>query len=181
MRHIEGVGTLAERASEGLVAGVAATAAMSLFTAALLAAVQRAGVPEREVERLGRCSKSGDAPTEALAASVERAALGRRPTRREKELGGKAVHWTFGALLGALYAAMSAKGPTTLSGGRGLLFGGLLWLGVSEAALPTLGLSLGPTACSPAGHALNLVTHLIYGGALDLVNRALHGAVVSRA
>jgi hypothetical protein len=43
MSYVDGVSRIAESASEGLVAGVLATAAMSLFTAALLALVETAG------------------------------------------------------------------------------------------------------------------------------------------
>lgn len=166
-------GELAQDAAEGAIAGLVATGAMSVLAAVLLAAARRAGARE---DRLLSASPEGDAPTEKLAGEMKAAVTRRRATRREKEVGGEVIHWTFGVVLGALYGLLAAR-SRRVSAGRGLAYGAAVFAGASEAALPILGLSLPPSSYAPAGHAMNLLTHLVYGATLDATTRGLRSAM----
>ena len=168
-----GAGELAQDAAEGAIAGLVATGAMSVLAATLAAAARRAGARE---ERLLPASPEGEAPTEKLAGQVTAAVAGKRATKREKEIGGEVIHWTFGVVLGAVYGLLAAR-SRRVSAGRGLAYGAAVFAGASEAALPILGLSLPPSSYAPAGHAMNLLTHLVYGAALDATTRGLRSVV----
>ena len=150
----------------GLAGGLVASFAMNQFQASL--------------SKLSRAEESGgqggDDATVKVAEAVSDAALGHHLTRSEKEKAGPAVHYAFGATMGALYGVVSELEPR-VKAGYGIPFGAGLWLAADELAVPALGLSKAPIDYPVSTHASAFAAHLVYGVTVDLVRRIV-GAVL---
>ena len=73
-----------------------------------------------------------------------------------------ALHFGYGAALGALYGLVSPGGRQPVLA-RGLTFGGLAWALGAFVVLPALGGVRSPGRSRPSEIAINLGAHLIYG------------------
>lgn len=114
----------------------------------------------------------GEDATVKTAEAISETLGGHEMTEAEKKWAGPAVHYGFGALMGAVYGALVHAAPE-IGLGRGALFGTALWLGADEIAVPAFGLS-GPSTETPASsHVSALAAHLVYGLVTDLVKRSL--------
>lgn len=138
----------------GAAGGIAGTVAMDLFSAAWTLArrghwhptestlVQHG--PRSEVDepkRQGRHSGESEAvATVTVAEKVAAKVLHRRLSPREKDKGGRLVHYTFGAVTGAAYGA-GVERYSQVGAGAGVPFGLAIWAVGVEAALPVLHLS----------------------------------------
>lgn len=90
----------------------------------------------------------------------------------EKQIAGPAVHYAYGAIVGALYGGLAEFLPITAAG-LGLPFGFALWVLGDEIAVPALGLGKSPTEYPPDVHADALAAHFMYGATTDLGRRVL--------
>jgi hypothetical protein len=126
-------------------------------------------------ERNGDGESDSVSSTVKVAQTVSRTVRGRSIPREQQQTAGNVVHYTFGALNGALYGALAPVMPAVTLG-RGLAFGAGLWVTADEALLPLLGLSRAPTHYPVSTHAMSLAGHLVYGLAVDAVSRALRAA-----
>ena len=72
-----------------------------------------------------------------------------------------------------LYGA-AAELARPVTAGKGLPFG---WLVVDEGAVPSLGLSKGPTAYPFSTHVYALSSHFVYGLTAEVVRRAVRKAM----
>lgn len=111
-----------------------------------------------------------DDPTTKSAEVIAETLTGESLTRREKQIGGPAVHYAFSITMGALYGILAEIAPGVRRG-RGTLFGSLVWLGAAEVALPLARLAHRPTRYPLATHAEMFVTHLVFGAANDVITR----------
>lgn len=93
-------------------------------------------------------------------------------TEQQKRIGGSIVHHAFGAIVGAIYGAGAAKAPALAAAG-GIPFGAVVWLTADETGLPLVGLARNPTEYPAERHAAALATHLVFGGTVEAVRRAL--------
>jgi putative membrane protein len=101
-------------------------------------------------------------------------AAGQKLPPDEERLVGSAIHYAFGATMGALYGAAAAHDPRIRSG-FGLAYGSAIFLAADELMLPALGLSR--LWQKPARqHIFGLFSHWIYGAATEGIYRALAGA-----
>ena len=114
---------------------------------------------------------AGEDATVKVADRISRTVRGRSLTEREKPRAGSAVHYGFGAFLGAAYGGAAAFLPQ-VGAGWGLLFGVAAWLGPHAIVVPALGLAPSPLASPPAKEGVELVLHLLYGGTAELVRRS---------
>lgn len=89
---------------------------------------------------------------------------------KKKEQIGYAVHFAYGATLGAVYALARRKVPG-FAFANGLLLGFGLWLFSDEIAVPALGLAPGPENFPFSTHMKALGAHLAYGATTDGVIR----------
>src|SRR3954451_7297836 len=103
-----------------------------------------------------------------LGSAVYRTVAGRDPDRHVQPWIGSAMHYAFSATVGAAYVLAVRKAPV-LRGGRGLLYGALVWSVADETVMPALGVSRGPRSLDPRVHAYALLAHLVYGVTLDAV------------
>jgi len=115
---------------------------------------------------------AGDDATVKVADRISRAIRGRPLAEREKPSAGSAVHYGFGAVLGALYGGIAALVPSVGRGG-GLLFGVAAWLGPHAIVVPALALAPSPLASPPGKEAVELVLHLLYGSTAEVVRRTV--------
>jgi putative membrane protein len=109
---------------------------------------------------------SNELAAQALAGYI----LGRRLTRQELRVAAPLVHYSFGAVVGAIYGAYAERRQADGSG-RG--FGMAVWLAADEIAMPLFGLS-DSTARRPLEmHLQSLVAHLVYGTATEVTRRSV--------
>jgi putative membrane protein len=91
-------------------------------------------------------------------------------SEKEEEVSVRAIHWSFGALVGGLYGAVAEYQPA-VTGRLGANFG-LTLCGITHAsALPLMGLTESPENQPVREHASELVTHAIYGVTTEVVRR----------
>jgi hypothetical protein len=132
----------------GAVAGLAGTAAMTLF----IRAVRGTADPQEKPARR---------PAEPATRAVARELTADPPRALQH-----AVHWCYGIQMGVAYALLRRRVRAP-----GMLFGLGVWLVADEALLPLLGLSETPEAYPARVHAEMLAAHAIYGGVTEMVQR----------
>lgn len=174
----------------GVVGGLVASAVMNEFQALfgrLLEGEERShgaqslqqGSPEhgvgRELRERGSDEEDDDAP-ERLANAISVGLFERELTKREKEKAGTALHYAYGASMGALYGAAAELAPS-VTACEGTLFGAAVWVAADEGVVPLLGLSKKPTEYPLSIHAYALASHLVYGLTTEAVRRAVRNAL----
>lgn len=97
------------------------------------------------------------------------------PERYDKPAG-PAVHYGFGAFLGGLYGAWGAVMPSVRSG-FGTAYGAGVALVADEALVPAAGLTPPPQDVPAKTHAYGLVSHLVFGVALEGSRRVFERAI----
>ena len=153
-----------EGAAIGAVAGLAASWVMSEFHSAWKSADE---------------ADDGDEPNTVKAAdAVAEATVGEPVPEAYREPTGKAVHYGFGAFLGALYGAAAELRPATTAG-FGTAYGAAVSLVADEMAMSALGFTP-PAAQVPAStHLRGFVSHLVFGAALEGARRLLGSGIRS--
>jgi putative membrane protein len=139
---------IARGAVVGLVAGLLAAGAMSLAHRAL-----------READRRPAGSDKPEDPTVVVARAAARLA-GSALDEREKSRAGAAVHYAFGAAVGALYGAAAEVVPRVTTA-FGVPFGIAVWLVAHVVAVPAMGLSEPPTRQPIGQEAEELGLHVV--------------------
>lgn len=151
------VAEVVTQAAAGALAGLVASAAITLFQAAWT----RAKLPPMP---------GSQTPPEQIAEIVSKAATGRKLTSAEAKQGGTLVHSAIGTGLGALYGALSVGSPD-IRAGRGTLYGLGVWAGLSETGLALAGLKPPPWRVDTAHHTRDAASHIIFGATLDAALR----------
>src|SRR5687767_5482729 len=95
--------------------------------------------------------------------------IGRYLTRDELRIAAPVVHYSFGAVVGAIYGACVER----RRGGSGAWLGAALWLAADEIAMPVLGLSEPTTRRPLEMHMQSLAAHLVYGTTTEAVRRSV--------
>jgi len=129
------------------------------------------GLYEPESAHQGDMEEAGDTRVK-VAEMVSRKLFEHELTAEQKNIAGPAVHYGFGAVVGALYGGLSELVPM-VSIGMGIPYATLVWLGGDEIAAPALGLAKAPTRMPAESHASELATHFVYGITLDVSRRIL--------
>jgi putative membrane protein len=143
----------------GAAAGLAASWTMSKFDSAWKAAADEA-------------HRADEPNTVKAADAVATATLGKPVPNGYREPTGTAVHYGFGAFLGALYGAVVELRPAT-SAGFGTAYGVAVSLVADEIAMPVLGFSPPATEVAAPTHLRGFVSHLAFGVSLEAVRRLL--------
>lgn len=171
----------------GAAAGIAATLIMDQFlklTSAGQKAVEKQmklfdGESEWEIahERVQheQQAASQEDSTEKVARKIAEA-TGKTLDKETKQTAGRAVHYTFGTLMGIVYG-VSAELVPEVTTGAGTGFGTLLFLGADEVAVPAFQLVPSPAKTPATDHLQHWAAHVVYGGSLELcrslINRAM--------
>ena len=112
------------------------------------------------------------------AGALSREILDHEPTDLEKRIGGSALHYGFGAAVGALYGAAAELAPRAAAA-SGVPFGAAVWLVADEIGVPLAGFASKPTDYPLSRHAAALASHLVFGLTVEGVRRALLGRAYS--
>lgn len=150
--------------------------AVAGIVAGLLASLVMTGFQSGVATLIPDISGGGDEEpaTEKAADKVSEAAVGQPVPEQRKAVVGEAVHYAFGALLGAGYGIAGEHGDVLKAGG-GTVFGVSAALLFDDVAVPALSLS-GPASETPAKtHAYAIASHLVFGLVLEGARRALRG------
>lgn len=145
--------SLAKGLVAGLVAGVVATAAKSLIERFYPPRIH--GEPE---------------PPEALAEKI----AGHHLNRETRESAGQAIHWGFGAAVGAAYGAVAEYYPAVTSK-EGATFGLTLMSLTHETSLPAMELAEPAEEQSFRERSSEATSHVVYGLVAERVRRVVRG------
>ena len=141
--------SLAKGMLAGLIGGLVATAAKTL--AEKLYPPRAHGEPE---------------PPSLLAAKI----AGHDLSAVESYAAAEAIHWAFGATVGAAYGGLAEYFPAATDK-DGASFGLALSTLTHEAALPAIGLSAPPEEQTTREHTSEMATHVIFGVVTETVRR----------
>jgi putative membrane protein len=97
--------------------------------------------------------------------------LTRRPLpERARPFAASAVHYGFGAMMGAVQGAVAPVAPLATIG-AGVGFGAAVWGAAHAIVVPALGLAPSPLRRRPGQEGLELALHLVYGACAEGVRR----------
>lgn len=162
---------LALNAMIGIAAGLSASWIMDRFQTVVGAATNDGGSN----------GGSDEKPTTVKAADMLSETVTGEPVPQPYDkLAGSAVHYGFGAFLGGLYGAWGAVMPSVRSG-FGTAYGGAVALVADEALVPATGLAPPPTDVPAQTHAYGIVSHLVFGAALEGSRRLIERAILPEA
>ena len=122
-------------------------------------------------EKYGQTEQQSEDATQKAAEKVSTTLLHHHLSKKEKKFAGPAVHYLFGAAVGAAYGALAENVPVNKA--AGLPFGAAVWLGADEVAVPALHLAEGPAAYPASVHLRALGSHAAYGVTTELVRRGV--------
>ena len=151
---------LPRAAVAGLLAGLAAGAAMNGFQAAWSSATGQ--------------RSAGEPTTTKAADRLAEATTGHKVPERYRGAADPAVHYATAAALGLAYALV-AEAWRPVTAGAGTLFGLGTAAVLDEGLVPALGLAAPPAETPPATHAYALASHLVFGAALEAARAVLRG------
>ena len=159
----------------GAIAGALATWAMNQFQAAQAKSTSAAATAGGGTSTTASAENPDENATVQVAEKVADA-VGQELPAEQKQAAGVAVHYGYGAAMGALYGGLTEIAPI-VGTGLGLPYATALWLFGDEIATSVLGLSKPPQAASPEEHAASLSSHFVYGVTLDIARRVLRHIV----
>ena len=105
--------------------------------------------------------------TEIVARKIAEA-VGTEIAPGHEKQAGNAVHFSFGTLMGIVYAVTAEMLPEVTAGG-GTAFGTVLFLAADEVGVPAFRLAPPPTETAPTDHLQHWAAHVVYGGGVELV------------
>jgi uncharacterized membrane protein YagU involved in acid resistance len=165
----------------GAVAGIAATLIMDQFlkiTSAGQKTIEQKiqlvkgkspSDVEHEQEQKEQQSAEQEDSTQIAARKLAQA-TGTTLNEEQKKTAGRAVHYSFGTLMGIVYGVSAELMPEATTG-AGTAFGSLLFLSADEVAVPAFRLAPPPTQTPAPDHLQHWAAHVMYGGSLELVRR----------
>lgn len=124
-------------------------------------------------EKMPQNKSEDETATMKVADSVVEFTTGGRHLSHEgKEKGGPIVHYSYGALVGGLYGALTELWEAPRAG-LGSVFGAVLFSAGDLVAVPALQLGPSPTE-QPASALTNpFLSHIVYGVTTELSRRAI--------
>jgi hypothetical protein len=161
----------------GLVGGLAGTWAMTQFQAVWSKAAgdhepEAASAGGRHDARDWQERVEGTNANELAADAIARRTIERPLTREELEKAAPALHYAFGAVMGAIYGGLREISPAVRSmGGSG--WGTTVWAAADGLAVPMLGLSRPKTDYPLEAHAQSYGAHLVFGVTTEFVRRGV--------
>ena len=164
-------GDLVKGAVAGAAAGLLASFVMNQFQTAWSTAEKQISPGDGDDDGEGE-----DPATVKAADQAARAATGRPLPEAAKAPAGQVVHYTTGAVLGAVYGALAEVFPT-ITAGFGSAYGTLVNLVLDEGLVPALGLGPSPFKTPFKTHAYGAASHSVFGVALELGRRAARNAL----
>ena len=153
-----------EAAAAGAAAGLAASWVMSEFH-------------NRWKAASGEAQDEDDEPNTVKAAdAVAEASVGEPVPEKYRKPAGTAVHYGFGAFLGAVYGVAMELRPSA-GAGFGTAYGAAVSLFADEMAMPALGFTPPAPEVPASAHLRGFVSHLVFGASLEGARRLLTRAI----
>jgi hypothetical protein len=113
---------------------------------------------------------------ELAANAIAERTIDRPLTREELEAAAPAMHYAFGAAMGALYGGLcEVSSKVRAMGGSG--WGTAVWAGADEIAVPLLGLSRPRSEYPLETHAQAYAAHIVFGVTTELVRRSVRALI----
>ena len=109
--------------------------------------------------------------TEKVARKIAESA-GHHLTPENKKTAGQAVHYSFGTLVGVIYACTAELVPEATTG-AGTAFGTALFLAADEIAVPAFRLAPPPTKQPASDQLEHWAAHVVYGVTLEIARNLL--------
>ncbi len=132
---------------------------------------------QQENEREDQDSPQDGEPTTVKAADrVSEVVTGSPVAERHRSMAGNAVHYAFGAYLGGFYALL-ASGFPNVRAAFGTCYGMGVWLFADEFLVPAAELSPPPRQVPASTHLYAMVSHWVFGAALEGSRRAVDAAL----
>ena len=158
----------------GVAGGLVASWVMNQFMAGPGQKLQQSLESDQEHAQQKQQEESGapkeDATMKVADALVNTATGGRHLSLAGKQKGGPIVHYSFGALMGAIYGGFSEYSGAAKAG-FGSAFGAALFAVADVVAVPALNLSPPATEQPASALATPFAAHLVYGVTTELVRR----------
>lgn len=167
--------------TRGVLAGIAGSFVQDLY---FMATAKLAPRPVRDAFDPPEVAQNVEQPSQTIARRAVEEFMYRGPVEN-KELGGKIVHYAFGAAWGGIYGIVHGS-TRALRGPAGVLgFSALVW-GVSDnVLLPTFRLAAWPQHYPARNHAYALAAHMVYGatvwGAFEALGASMWTPVLAGA
>lgn len=159
----------------GIAGGLFASWVMNQFIAGPGSKMQTAitHAQGKEPEQPDYSSAESDDSTAKVADTLSVIATGgQHLTYDQKQTGGSAVHYTFGALMGGVYGALAEYAPS-VKAGFGTTYATALFTAADLIAVPALNLGK-PANEQDAGSLTEYyAAHLVYGISTELVRRVV--------
>ena len=157
-------------AAAGAAAGLVASLVMNQFQSlwSKLAEANSGGEEDSGDDEEPATTKAAD-----MAAEIAPGEPVPEPLRKYAD---PVVHYTTGAVVGAVYGALAEVWPKITKGG-GAAYGGLVAIGLDEGVVPALGLGPGPLETPPSTHMYGLSSHVVFGWALEATRRFVRPAL----
>lgn len=162
----------------GVIGGLAGTWAMSEFQGFWSKKVSGDHDPDsasaggRHDARDWQERIEGQNSNELAADAVAEHTIKRPLTREELEVAAPAMHYAFGAAMGALYGGLHETSRNVRAmGGTG--WGMAVWAGADGIAMPLLGLSRPKTEYPLETHAQSYAAHIVFGVTTEIVRRGV--------
>ncbi|WP_322292026.1 DUF1440 domain-containing protein [Allopontixanthobacter sp.] len=161
----------------GAAAGLAASFLMNTFQTAWakVSHTLKSGSDHEADSRSGD-NDEADPPATVKAAQKVYGTVACGPLPEAKrETAGSLVHYGFGAVLGAIYGAVSRGNPSIRSG-YGTVYGAGVSIVADEVLVPATGLSPPPAKSPASSHIFGLISHIVFGAALEGSRRLIKRA-----
>jgi len=169
----------------GIIGGLVGTWTMSQFQALWSQTVSSDHDPDtasaggRHDARDWQERIEGRNANELASHAIAEHTIDRRLTREELEMAAPALHYAFGAAMGALYGGLHEVSPRVRAmGGPG--WGTAVWAGADGIAVPLLGLSRPKNDYPLETHAQSYAAHFVFGMTTEVVRRGVRALLVRR-
>lgn len=159
----------------GAISGLAASWVMNQYWTAEAKLKQQLRPSESDSGQKQQRQHEPENPTVKIAQGISQNVTGKNLPQEYKQAAGSAVHYGFGAAMGALYGLLAEVAPSTRAG-FGLAYATALWLAADEIMVPALKLSKPPDEYPLTKHLEGLGAHLVYGATTEGLRRALQWA-----
>ncbi|WP_425148594.1 DUF1440 domain-containing protein [Deinococcus sp.] len=159
----------------GAAAGIAAAYLKSLAEPPLQTLTEGIWPPTEAQKELVGADPKGHQDKMPPAVMIEAAAeelAGTTLTRQQKLASQQVIHYTLGALLGAVYGALAEVQPG-VTRGLGVPAGAVMYLCTHATAVPATGFQRWPWELPRAAVAWESGSHLVYGAGLEVGRGAL--------
>jgi putative membrane protein len=164
----------------GLAGGLAATIVMSQFQngwekASKALQAEKNGGSGKSKSQSNKKEEKEDA---TMKAAGKVASLAGHPlSLAEEKKSSPFIHYGFGTAMGALYGLMHEVAPKPMRSLNPVLagvgYGGALFVGADEIAVPALGLAPSPKKTPMSQHVYGLASHVVYGVTGEMVRRTV--------